>query len=470
MGAINIPVNLQEMFQTINDRLNRLELGYNGPQATADSANTSATAANAAAALANTNATTAIALAGTKNTVFYSGTAPTANAVNDQWIDTALGNKLFLWNGTSWISAQDAAIAAAQTSADGKNHTYYATTAPTTPYVGTAFVVGDLWFNTASGNAISTWNGTSWVASTLGDNALASLSASKLTAGTIDASIINVSNINAGNITTGVLSASRIATGSLNGSVITSGTITATQIAAGTITATQISSSYVYAGTISANNITAGTLSATVALSATSGTIGGFTISGSSLANGSTVISSSGTITSSGLITSFGGYQGSGGFYVDTLGNIQSYTVQTAVGGFISAGGHLLNPGYATTTSSANVYMNSGTGLIALVTSSQRYKVEIEAEDIPVQSILSLTPKSWVDKVQYEGNGNSSQGLNRILGVIAEDVAEIPVLSDFLMNKNEQGQPDSVNYDRIAVALLPLLKDHEARLNKLEGK
>ena len=156
MGAINIPVNLQEMFQTINDRLNRLELGYNGPQASADAAQSTAVSAQGvsaqaltAANLANTQATTAIALAGTKNTVFYSGTAPTANAVNDQWIDTAAGNQLYIWNGTSWVSVQDTAIAAAasaataaQTNANGKNHTYYATTAPTTPYVGTSFVVG----------------------------------------------------------------------------------------------------------------------------------------------------------------------------------------------------------------------------------------------------------------------------------------------------------------------------------------
>jgi hypothetical protein len=161
MAYVNLPVNLQEMFQTINDRLSRIETAYSGPQVSADAAQSTAVSAQGvssqaltAANLANTQATTAIALAGTKNTVFYSGTAPTANAINDQWIDTALGNKLYIWNGTAWVSVQDTAIAsaasaatAAQTNANGKNHTYYATTAPTTPYVGTTFVLGDLWFN-----------------------------------------------------------------------------------------------------------------------------------------------------------------------------------------------------------------------------------------------------------------------------------------------------------------------------------
>ena len=55
-------------------------------------------------------------------------------------------------------------------------------------------------------------------------------------------------------------------------------------------------------------------------------------------------------------------------------------------------------------------------------------------------------------------------------GVIAEDVIQIPVIGSMLANLNEKGEPDSVNYDRVAVALIPLLKEHEARLNKLEGK
>jgi hypothetical protein len=59
--------------------------------------------------------------------------------------------------------------------------------------------------------------------------------------------------------------------------------------------------------------------------------------------------------------------------------------------------------------------------------------------------------------------------LQRWLGLIAEDIAQIPVLKDLLVEYKD-GQPNSVYYDRIAAALIPLLKDHEARINKLEGK
>jgi hypothetical protein len=135
----------------------------------------------------------------------------------------------------------------------------------------------------------------------------------------------------------------------------------------------------------------------------------------------------------------------------------------------LNANGLFYNGGYATTSSAANAYINSSTGLLARSTSSLRYKIDVEPQAIPLQSILQLAPKSFYDKGETEAQNGKTDDLPRILGLIAEEVAEIPVLADLLMNKNEKGEPDSVNYDRIAVALLPLLQDHEARLTKLEG-
>lgn len=202
----------------------------------------------------------------------------------DIWFDTNDGNKQYYYTGSAWVSVQDTAIAAAQsaanaaqTTADGKNRIYRQTTQPSTG----PFAEGDLWFDTDDGNKIYRYTSGSWATAVeLGNSAISSLSASKLTAGTIDASVITVSNINAGNISTGTLAADRIASASITGTKIAAGTITAsniatntitatqiaagtitaTQIASGTITATQISSSYVYAGTINANQINAGTL------------------------------------------------------------------------------------------------------------------------------------------------------------------------------------------------------------------
>lgn len=40
------------------------------------------------------------------NTVFTQGTAPVALAVNDLWVDTALGNAVFIWSGAAWVPFQ----------------------------------------------------------------------------------------------------------------------------------------------------------------------------------------------------------------------------------------------------------------------------------------------------------------------------------------------------------------------------
>jgi hypothetical protein len=138
-----------------------------------------------------------------KNKIYRSPTPPTATAIGDTWFDTDDGNKLYFWNGTAWIDVQDDAISAAQATADSKIKTFYQTTAPT------ATGVGDIWFDTDDDYKFYRYNADpntpGWVGFTLGDNALDSISANKITAGTIDASVITVSNLDAGNIAVGTL-------------------------------------------------------------------------------------------------------------------------------------------------------------------------------------------------------------------------------------------------------------------------
>jgi hypothetical protein len=214
-----------------------------------------------------------------KNHIYRQTTAPDGSVFplteGDVWFDTDDGNKQYYWTGTAWVSVQDAGIAAAeagaaaataaaaaaaaaataaQTTADGKNRVYRQTTMPTTG----PFTEGDLWFDTDDDNKFYRYTSGAFSSFTLGNEALASLSANKLTAGTIDASVITVSNINAGNISTGVLAADRISANSITGGKLAVGTIEAVSIAAGTITGTKIA-----AGTITASNILTSTITAT---------------------------------------------------------------------------------------------------------------------------------------------------------------------------------------------------------------
>jgi hypothetical protein len=96
----------------------------------------------------------------------------------------------------------------AQASADGKNTIYRQTTQPT----GASYVTGDTWFDEDDDNKIYRYNGSSWVGLQLGGNGLANISANSINTGTLNASLVTVSNLDAGNITTGTLTGRTIRT------------------------------------------------------------------------------------------------------------------------------------------------------------------------------------------------------------------------------------------------------------------
>jgi hypothetical protein len=322
----------------------------------------------------------------------------------------------------------------AQTTADGKNTVHYSTSTPGS----TANKVGDIWYQygtgTYSNQVIAQWSGaggTSWTS--------------------VQVSGLVIANIDAGTIKTGTLTSIAIYAGSSGQFQVS---------AAGAMSATGAS----IQGTITADT-----------LSTNAGNIAGWTIA-------------SGYLTNSGADTFFYSNPGSDGLAYSTVGKaiirrlalngasgvtLGSYTLavggNTYINGNLEVLGTLANTGYVTYTGAANMRISTTSGIIGYTTSSERYKVAIQEQIIPNESILALNPKSYVDKIEAEEKG-TTEGLQRWLGLIAEDIAQIPVLKDLLTEYNKDGQPQSVYYDRIAVALIPLLKDHEARLNKLEGK
>jgi len=96
----------------------------------------------------------------------------------------------------------------ARTTADGKNTIYYDTSQPT----GGTYAVDDTWFDTDDGYKMYTWNGSSWVGFQLGNSAIASITATKITAGSLASGVIVTSNLSAGQITTGTLTGITIQT------------------------------------------------------------------------------------------------------------------------------------------------------------------------------------------------------------------------------------------------------------------
>lgn len=112
----------------------------------------------------NTGIQNAQNTANSKIITYYQTSAPTTHNTGDLWIDTDEQNKLYRWNGSQWVNVQDGGIQSAltaasnaQTTADGKIVTFAQASMPT------ATDVGDLWIDTDDQNKLYRWNGSSWV-------------------------------------------------------------------------------------------------------------------------------------------------------------------------------------------------------------------------------------------------------------------------------------------------------------------
>jgi len=154
-------------------------------------------ASSSAVGVLTSRVTTVETVAGSKNRVFRQATAPSglvAGDAGDLWFDTDDNDKCWRWSGSGWVSVQDKAIPALQetvtshasaitslqsdvagkasasalstldtkvtnveTTANGKNKVFRASTAPT------ATGVGDIWFDTSQGSKCYRWGGSTWV-------------------------------------------------------------------------------------------------------------------------------------------------------------------------------------------------------------------------------------------------------------------------------------------------------------------
>jgi ribosomal protein S6E (S10) len=97
----------------------------------------------------------------------------------------------------------------------------------------------------------------------------------------------------------------------------------------------------------------------------------------------------------------------------------------------------------------------SHTNRLIKVTSSKRYKTDIFDLPVNIQDVLNLRP------VQFRWKESGQKDI----GLIAEEVNEI--INDLVVC-DQQGQPDSVKYDRLAVYLLKVIKEQQQRINDLE--
>jgi hypothetical protein len=127
-----------------------------------------------------------------------------------------------------------------------------------------------------------------------------------------------------------------------------------------------------------------------------------------------------------------------------------------------------MTPTTVSTSGGVVLRQDGSGGAIFRQSSSRRYKVDEQLLDTGLMA-LQLQPKTWVDKVQYESNGNSTEGLRRYPGFIAEDLEELG-LELFVSYDTETGVAEGINYGELMAAIIPVLNYQQEQIESLEAR
>jgi hypothetical protein len=168
-------------------------------------------------------------------------------------------------------------------------------------------------------------------------------------------------------------------------------------------------------------------------------------------------------------------------------GSNPGYRIQAANGSFFEGQtdfrGQLRNPGATSTGQSANVHMD-GNGRLWRRSSSTRYKLDQEIMDIS-DDLLDLELKTWYDKPLHDEkqavleklfNGEELEELDRDTldtpitrtpGVIGEELAQI---DDRFVVFDADGNVLDVQYERLGLAWIPIVRRQKHRIDQLEAK
>ena len=138
-----------------------------------------------------------------------------------------------------------------------------------------------------------------------------------------------------------------------------------------------------------------------------------------------------------------------------------------------------------TSGSTANARIESN-GQITVISSSARYKTDIE--DLPVDpaTVLQLRPRSWMpgpvprrcppwmhethsDEECHAGEAIAPpEDARRQVGFVAEELDDLG-LGDFV-EYDDEGRPDAIRYDRLTAALIPVLQQQQAQIEALTAR
>ena len=127
---------------------------------------------------------------------------------------------------------------------------------------------------------------------------------------------------------------------------------------------------------------------------------------------------------------------------------------------------------YNKTASSGSWVMVAPDGALIRSTSASKYKTDIKRSYLfdYGDRLLNLPTATWMDKAEMKryANGESKEKPTRNFGMIAEDLADAGL--EMLVLRNPEGGLEGIQYDRIGVALIPVVKHLKDKVEKLEEK
>lgn len=344
--------------------------------------------------------------------------------------------------------------------------------------------------------------------------AITSLNADKITTGTLNAANVNIINLNANNITTGTINGQNLKINLNTGEILFQhGKITSTlgtlniDIDTGIMSVTNVNGAGIYYsngemflndGPINSwfsNPTYGGIRRSPFGWNGGSNGIQVYSSTGVSLetsnyngafANGSIIDSTSAgagveigsdgriIVNGAGVTSVVGGSQfdtGSMGFknrahiWVGSNTNGESGNRIVMDGDYV----HIISAYRHTTGDAPNLFV-ANDGALVRSTSATKYKTNIKRSHSTNygERLLNLPIATWTDKGQKERYEAGKRHIkpNKYFGMIAEDLADAGL--DLLVSRNVNGEIEGIQYERIAPALIPVIKKLKDKVERLE--
>jgi hypothetical protein len=167
----------------------------------------------------------------------------------------------------------------------------------------------------------------------------------------------------------------------------------------------------------------------------------------------------SGCITANGQIFTSGNFRSTADCWVDG----------TLIGGGVSAGasgvstsGNIVGAATYNQTNTGRAMFVASNGLYGIGASSRRFKENIIDADIDTDAVLDVRVRKFNYKKSFD------ETMPEDIGVIAEELEELG-LTDFIYY-DADGIPDGVAYEKLALALIPVLKKQQAEIDSVVAR